>query len=175
MIQGYDRHIENLIAELDATGHVTHKSYAKTSVTLHHNAGVKLSHEDILHLWKTRPASAHFDVDVKGALAQYVRVHEYAWAVGNTEGNMRTISIEMADLTGPHDTPAWEIADATWRSAARLAGFLHARYLQGHPRPTNSSLFVHHHWTATSCAGPWVDHHRGEILHVAQASYDHFK
>jgi hypothetical protein len=82
----YDLPVKDLIAGLDATGHVTHTAYRKTSVTFHHNGG-RLSHEGVLEVWKTREASAHFDVDGNGAVAQYVRVNEYAWATGNTEGN----------------------------------------------------------------------------------------
>jgi hypothetical protein len=116
----YDRPVKNLIDQLSATGHVTHTKYKKKSVTFHHNGG-RLSHEGVLSVWKTRPASAHFDSDAFGRLAQYVEVHEYAWAVANTRGNQETISIEMCNSTlGPN----WEVADPTWQEAARLAGWL---------------------------------------------------
>jgi hypothetical protein len=85
----YDRHIVNLIDELSRTGHVTHTKYKKKSVTLHHNGGVRFSHQTILNIWKTRPASAHFDIDAVGDPAQYVEAHEYAWAVANTRGQSR--------------------------------------------------------------------------------------
>lgn len=167
----YDRRVKNLIDELSATGHVTHTKYRKKSVTLHHNGGVRLSHRDILNIWRSRPASAHFDVDADGDVAQYVEEHEYAWAVGNTEGNCETISIEMANISG---RPNWEVGEATWKSAARLAGFLFARVIAGRPRPTRNNFFIHHHWTATSCAGPWVERHYDDILRAAQRAYDHF-
>lgn len=166
----YDRPILNLIDELDATGHVTHTRHRKTSVTLHHNGG-RLTRRDVLRVWRTRPASAHFDVDVQGRLAQYVRVHEYAWACGNTEGNKRSIHIEMANLSlGPR----WRVNEETWHGAARLAGWLHAHVLHGHPRPTRHSLFYHHHWLQTDCAGPFMDSIYGHVLHRAQRAYDHF-
>jgi hypothetical protein len=168
----YDKHIVNLIDELSRTGHVTHTKYKKKSVTLHHNGGVRFSHQRILSIWRTRPASAHFDVDAAGALAQFVEAHEYAWAVGNTRGNQESISIEMANISaGPH----WEVADVTWQAAARLAGWLFAHVIDGRPRPTRSNFFVHKHWSATSCAGPYVDAHYGEILHAAQQAYDRFR
>jgi hypothetical protein len=167
----YDRHIVNLIDELSRTGHVTHTKYKKKSVTLHHNGGVRFSHQTILNIWRSRPASAHFDVDAVGDPAQYVEEHEYAWAVGNTRGNQETISIEMANISG---SPHWEVAEATWQGAARLAGFLFAHVIDGHPRPTRSNFFVHHHWSSTACAGPFVDSHYDEILHAAQQAYDHF-
>ena len=165
----YDKPVKNLIDQLSATGHVTHRAYKKTSVTLHHNGG-RLSHEGVLNVWKTRPASAHFDVDAAGAVAQYVKVNEYAWAVGNMVGNQSSISIEMADETlGPE----WKVSDTTWKAAARLAGWLLFKVVG--ERPTKSNLFYHHHWSATSCAGPYMDKLYTKVLAEAQAAYDHFK
>lgn len=165
----YDQPVKDLIAALDATKHVTHKQYKKTSVTFHHNGG-RLSHEGVLEVWKTRPASAHFDSDKTGAIAQYVRVLEYAWAAGDTEGNMRSIHIEMANETlGPE----WRIAEPTWRSGARLAGWLFAKVIGA--RPTKDNVFVHHHWCATKCAGPFIDKIYDQLLAEVQAAYEHFK
>ncbi|MFI0813349.1 peptidoglycan-binding protein [Streptomyces echinatus] len=165
----YDRAVLNLIDELSATGHVTHKSYKKTSVTLHHNGG-RLSHRGVLDVWKKRPASAHFDVDATGAVAQYVKVNEYAWAVGNMAGNQRTISIEMANATLE---PGWTVAEATWKNAARLAGWHFAKVIG--ERPSRSNLFYHHHWSSTACAGPHMDKIYDKVLAAAQEAYDHFK
>lgn len=163
----YDQRVENLIDELSRTGHVTHSKWKKKSVTLHHNGGVRFTHQTILNIWRTRPASAHFDVDQYGAVAQYVDVHEYAWAVGNTLGNEETISIEMADLSAH-----WEVSEATWRSAARLSGWLFEHVIG--ERPTRDNFFPHRHWSATSCPGPYVMSVWGHILQLAQQSYDHF-
>ncbi|MFE1285845.1 peptidoglycan-binding protein [Streptomyces sp. NPDC058751] len=165
----YDRPVSNLIDKLSATGHVTHKSFRKTSVTLHHNAG-RLSHQGVLNLWKTRPASAHFDVDAAGAVAQYVKVNEYAWAVGNVAGNQSSISIEMANATL---APNWTVAEATWKNAARLAGWHFAKVIGA--RPSKSNLFYHHHWSATTCAGPHMEKIYDKVLTEAQEAYDHFK
>lgn len=165
----YDKSVENLIDQLSATGHVTHTAYKKTSVTLHHNGG-RLSHAGVLSTWKTRPASAHFDVDASGSVAQYVKVNEYAWAVGNTSGNQSTISIEQANSTL---SPNWEVAEATWKSSARLAGWLFAKVIG--ERPSKSNFFVHKHWSATDCAGPYIDKVFPQILAAAQSAYDTFK
>jgi hypothetical protein len=164
----YDCPVANFIDALSATGHVTHTSYKKTSVTLHHNAG-RLSHQDVLDVWRVRPASAHFDVDAAGAVAQYVKVHEYAWAVGNTVGNQTSISIEMANATL---APDWTVAEATWKNAARLAGWLSAEVTG--ERPSTSNLFYHHRWSSTLCAGPYMDRVYDEVLAAAQAASDHF-
>lgn len=165
----YDCPVANFIDELSTTGHVTHTSYRKTSVTLHHNAG-RLSHQGVLDVWKVRPASAHFDVDAAGAVAQYVKVNEYAWAVGNTVGNQSSISIEMANATL---APNWTVGEATWRNGARLAGWLFAEVIG--ERPSRSNLFYHHHWRSTVCAGPYMDQIYDGVLAATQVAYDHFK
>ncbi len=165
----YDCPVANFIDQLSATGHVTHTSYMKTSVTLHHNAA-RLSHQGVLEVWKVRPASAHFDVDAAGAVAQYVKVNEYAWAVGNTVGNQKSISIEMANATL---APDWTVGQATWKDAARLAGWLFAKVIG--ERPSRTNLFYHHHWSATVCAGPFMDRIYDEVLAAAQVAYDSFK
>lgn len=165
----YDRPVKNLVAGLNATGHVTHTKHRKDMVTLHHNGG-RLSHEGVLAVWKTRPASAHLDVDGQGAVAQYVELNEYAWACGSTNGNQRSISIEMANSAVGGN---WPVAEVTWREAARLAGWLFAVVIGA--RPTRDNLVVHHHWKATTCAGPYIDSKMGEILQIANQSYDYFR
>lgn len=164
---GYDRPIKDLVDALSATKHVTHTVSKKTSVSLHHNGGVHASHEDVLETWKSREASAHFDVDVNGAIAQYVKVDEIAWGVGNWEGNVETISIEMADAVG---APLWEISDVTQVNALRLAAWLFVHVIG--QRPSSSNFFPHQHWTSTDCPGPYVMARFASFLSVVQANYD---
>lgn len=164
----YDRPVKNLIAGLDATGHVTHTAYRKTSVTFHHNGG-RLSHEGCLEVWKTRPASAHFDVDGVGDIAQYVRVAEYAWACGNTQGNKESVHIELANATL---APDYQVADATWQSGARLGGWIFARVIG--ERPTRETVHVHHDWKSTLCAGPFIDKIREQLFQAVLAAYNEF-
>lgn len=164
----YDQPVANYIDALSRTGHVTHSKYKKTSVTFHHNGG-RLSLAGILEVWKTRPASAHFQSDASGRIGQYVNVNEYAWAVGNTQGNCSSISIEMADKTL---APNWEVAEVTWKSAARLAGWLFAKVIK--TAPTKSNVFVHHHWKSTDCAGPYIDRIFNSLLAEVQAWYKVF-
>ena len=162
----YDRPVLDLIAGLDATGHVTHTQHRKDMVTLHHNGG-RLSHQGVLSVWQTRPASAHFNVDAPGTVAQYVRVNEYAWSTGSTEGNQRSISIEMCNQSL---SPDWVVGEATWQAAGRLAGWLFLRVIGA--RPTSRNLVVHKYWFATACAGPHIDKVYNQILAIAQRYYD---
>lgn len=168
MVAAYDKGVKDLIGGLNATGHVTHTKHVKNMVTVHHNGG-RLSHEGVLNVWKTRPASAHFDVDSAGNVAQYVEVNEYAWACGNTEGNQRSISIEMCNSATSGN---WPVSETTWRSAARLAGWLFAKVIKA--RPSAANLVPHHHWKATTCAGPYMDGVFGQFISVAQQAYDFF-
>lgn len=164
----YDQSVADFIAALSATNHVTHTRYKKTSVTFHHNGG-NLTHAGVLSVWKTRPASAHFDVDAHGRVAQYVDVKEYAWAVGNRGGNESTISIEMADETF---APKWEVSETTWKAAARLAGWLFAHVVK--ETPTKNNVHYHSDWSATECPGPYMDSIRTELLAEVQKWYAHF-
>jgi hypothetical protein len=164
----YDKPIQNFIAGLDATGHVTNTAYRKTSVTFHHNGG-RLSLQGCLDVWKTREASAHFDVDGQGALGQYAGVNMYAWATGNTEGNKSSISIEMANATL---APDYLIADVTWHEAARLAGWLFWRVIGA--APTRETVHVHHDWKQTACAGPYIDRIREQLFLAVEAAYNAF-
>jgi hypothetical protein len=170
----YDKPIADFIAGLNATGHVghsgypTHQKFHKTSVTIHHNGG-NLTLAGCLSVWTTRPASAHFQVDARGNIGQYVEVDEYAWAVGDVTGNESSISIETADdVLNP-----WHTADVTWKEAARLAGYLHAHVLGF--RPTDQSILPHRHWSATDCPGPYILSIFPQIITEAQTWYDHFK
>jgi hypothetical protein len=170
----YDKPVADFIAGLNATEHVghsgypTHQKFKKTSVTIHHNGG-NLTLPGILQVWKVRPASAHFQVDVKGNVGQYVEVDEYAWAVGNVFGNESSISIETADESlNPYAPSA-----ATFAEAGRLAGWLFAHVIG--ERPSSANMFPHNHWSSTDCPGPYILGHFSELIGVAQNWYDHFK
>ena len=164
----YDKPIVNLIDQLTATGHVTLTDYRKTSVTLHHNAGINTL-EQVLKTWETRPASTQFGVDKTQRIGQFTGVTKYAWACGNTEGNMRSIHIEMSNSTLG---PGWQVAELTWKAAARLAGWLFAKVIGA--RPTSGNFFYHRHWFATACAGPYMQGIYSKVLAAAQAAYDYF-
>lgn len=164
----YDKPVADFIAGLDATGHVTHTKHRKLSVTFHHNGG-RLSLPGILEVWKTRAASAHFQVDGVGAVGQYVRLTEYAWATGNTQGNQESVSIEMANAT---TAPGWTVSDATIEEACRLAGWIFARAFGF--APTNDNVHHHYDWKSTTCSGPYVRTIRAQMLKRVQEWYGFF-
>lgn len=169
MVANYDKGVRNLIAGLNATGHVTHTQHRKDKITIHHNGG-RLSHDGVLNVWKTRPASAHFNVDGLGTVAQYVEMNEYAWSTGTTNGNQRSISIEMCNAATGGD---WPVSELTWRSAARLAGWICAKVIG--IRPSSSVIVRHKDWKPTVCAGPYMDRMLNEFISVAAQAYDFFK
>jgi hypothetical protein len=169
MVAAYDKPVKNLIAGLNVTGHVTHTKHRKTMVTVHHNGG-RLSHEGVLSVWKTRPASAHFDVDGFGDVAQFVEMNEYAWATGSTNGNQASISIELCNSAVGGD---WPVSEVTWRSGARLAGWIFAKVIG--ERPSSANIVPHHHWKPTTCAGPYMDNTLASFVAVAQQAYDFFQ
>lgn len=165
----YDRPVINLIDELYATGHVTlSPNYTKTSVTIHHNAGINTA-QQVLDDWKTQQSSAHFDVDAQGTVAQYVETDKYAWAVGSTEGNQSSISIEQCNSTL---APGWDVSETTWKASARLAAWLFVNVI--HAAPTSSNLHPHHFWSATECPGPYMDSIWSEYVAEVQAQYEAF-
>lgn len=162
----YDRRVENHIAGLNATGHVTHTKHRKSKVTIHHNGG-RLSLLGILNVWKTRPASAHFQVDGRGAVGQYVNVNEYAWATGTTKGNQESISIEMANSATGGD---WPVSETTWHNAARLCAWLHWKVIGA--RPTRASVRMHKDWKSTACPGLHMTRRFDQFIKLSQWWYD---
>ena len=114
----YDRPVANYIDKITETGHVTNTPYRKTSVTFHHNGG-RLSLDGIYQVGRQRRASAHFQVDAKGDVGQYVAVPMYAWAVGNTN----SISAASHDTLAAHwNGTAWTITPTpAAASGGRLA------------------------------------------------------
>jgi N-acetyl-anhydromuramyl-L-alanine amidase AmpD len=77
--------------------------------------------------WFKNPAaqaSAHFVVSSTGAIAQMVPERDIAWHAGNWDVNVQSVGIEHAGYTNHTHFP-----DIQYRSSARLAGTITARYL----------------------------------------------
>lgn len=108
-------------------------------------------------IWQSRPASAHYGVD--GAFVrQYVWDKDYAWATGNTIGNLHGISIEHANMTldEPGSKRDYLVDEETWKNGAKLAAYLHKVHKLGRP-VKNVTLRRHSDFSATACPGPYFD------------------
>ena len=101
--------------------------------------------------------SAHFIIDLDGSILQCMPLDEVAWAIGTTEGNYSTISIECC-----HPDATGKFTDATYESLVKLVSWLCQKYgfsadqVKRHydyPR-TNSSGVVWH----KSCPLYFVNH-----------------
>ncbi len=101
--------------------------------------------------------SAHFIIDLDGSIIQCMPLDEVAWAIGTTEGNYSTISIECC-----HPDKTGRFTDATYESLVKLVSWLCREYglsadnVKRHydyPRK-NSSGYVWH----KECPLYFVDH-----------------
>ncbi len=101
--------------------------------------------------------SAHFIIDLDGSILQCMPLDEVAWAIGTTEGNYSTISIECC-----HPDSTGKFTNATYESLVKLVSWLCQKYdftadqVKRHydyPR-TNSSGVVWH----KSCPLYFVNH-----------------
>ena len=101
--------------------------------------------------------SAHFIIDLDGSILQCMPLDEVAWAIGTTEGNYSTISIECC-----HPDSTGKFTDATYESLVKLVSWLCNEYglstenVKRHydyPRQNSSGLIWH-----KSCPLYFVDH-----------------
>ena len=67
--------------------------------------------------------SAHFIIDLDGSIIQCMPLDEVAWAIGTTEGNYSTISIECC-----HPDKTGKFTDATYESLVKLVSWLCNEY-----------------------------------------------
>jgi N-acetylmuramoyl-L-alanine amidase len=91
--------------------------------------------------------SAHFIIDLDGSIIQCMPLDEVAWAIGTTEGNYSTISIECC-----HPDSTGKFTDATYESLIKLVSWLCNEYgltadqVKRHydyPRKNNSGVVWH--------------------------------
>lgn len=165
----YDLPIRNLIEDVNAAGHVTHKKCKKTSVTLHGN-GANLTLEGAVSTWRSRGVSAQFDIDISGNIAQGVVVDEYSWSVGPHVGNETSIHIDLANRTG---SPRFEFTEVTLRAAARLIGWLFVHVIDDHPSRDN--VLMHDYWSRVNCPGPFLVSIFDEFLGEIQGWYENYR
>lgn len=117
-------------------------------IVIHHNAANNWSAERVRDLWNNdREASAHYQVESNGTIAQLVHDYDTAWHAANADINARSIGIEHANISGP---PRWQISDATIEEGAHLVAALCRAYNLGRPA-WGRNVFGHSQFAQTSC------------------------
>ena len=119
------------------------------AIVIHHMATTNFS--IVPSIWKTRQASAHYGIK-DNSIKAYVDENNTAWAVGNWVWNTKTISIELCNSTG---TPKWKVSDKTIQSCIKLCAEITKR--RGWKKLVkNKNIYMHQHFQATACPGPYV-------------------
>ena len=141
-------------------------------VVIHHNAANNWSAERVRDLWNNdREASAHYQVEADGTIAQLVNDWDTAWHAANADINARSIGIEHANISGP---PRWQISDKTIEEGAHLVAALCHAYDLGRPA-WGKNVFGHSQFAQTSCPhqlAPGGEDH-DTYMRRAQWWYDH--
>lgn len=125
-------------------------------IFVHHMAG-NLTVEQCGKVFKNNEASAHYGIDGKGRIGQYVLEENTAWHCANKAYNQRSIGIELANDGGAKDN--WHVSDKTIAKCIELIvdickrnGIKKINYtgnLQGN--------LCMHCWTAsTACPGGYL-------------------
>lgn len=125
-------------------------------IFVHHMAGI-LTVEQCGNVFKTREASAHYGIDGKGRVGQYVLEENAAWHCANKEYNQRSIGIELANDGGAKTN--WHVSDKAIAKCIDLIvdickrnGIKKINYTGN----LNGNLCMHC-WTAsTSCPGGYL-------------------
>lgn len=90
--------------------------------------------------------SAHFIIGLDGEILQCMPLDEVAWAIGTTEGNYTSISIECC-----HPDASGKFTDATYKSLIKLVSWLCNRF-----DLERSDVLRHYDYVRYSSSGiPW--------------------
>lgn len=107
--------------------------------------------DDCYDTWQKREASAHYGVDGE-LVTQFVYDKDYAWACGDTWGNLHGLHIENANSTLG---PKWLVDHLTIKTSTRLAANAHVLYKLGRP-VSGKTLRQHDEFYETACPGPYL-------------------
>lgn len=125
-------------------------------IFVHHMAGV-LTAEQCGNVFKNREASAHYGVDYKGRIGQYVLEENAAWHCGNKAYNMRSIGIELSNDGGAKT--GWHVSDKTIARAIDLIADICKRNgisKLNYTGDLKGNLCMHRWVASTSCPGPYL-------------------
>lgn len=110
-----------------------------------------------------RQGSSHYGIGYDGEIAQYVSEDDTAWADGNWDSNLQSISIECANSSVGGD---WPVSDATLKSLSSLLADISRRNGLG-KYVLGKNLTWHQMYAATACPGPYMLARMGEIVDSA--------
>lgn len=85
-------------------------------IVIHHMAGV-LTAQQCTNVWTNREASAHYCIGSDGVIGCAVDENNTAWACGDWDANISSISIEFSNSVYGGD---WKVADKTIQLGIKL-------------------------------------------------------
>lgn len=160
---------DNLIADIEMplTGNFTFGRADRIQhVVVHHNGG-QLTVQGCWNTWQTRPASAHYQVQVDGVIGQLVNDWDTAWHANDAAENARSIGIEHANSYGT----SGPLSEATLDNGAHLVAALCKKYDLGRPA-WGVNVFGHSAFSQTECPGHIAGDQNSAYMVRAQAYYD---
>jgi len=125
-------------------------------IFVHHMAGV-LTVEQCGGVFKNREASAHYGIDGRGRIGQYVLEENVAWHTGNYSYNCRSIGIELSNSTGA--SGGWKVSDTTIQRCIDLIVDICKRNKitkLNYTGDLKGNLCMHTWVSATACPGPYL-------------------
>ena len=125
-------------------------------IFVHHMAG-NLSLETCARVFKNNPASAHYGIDSKGRIGQFVLEENTAWHCGNWSYNLRSIGIELANDGGAKQR--WHVSDKAIASCIKLIVDICKRNgikKINYTGDLRGNLCMHCWTMATACPGPYL-------------------
>ena len=135
-------------------------------IVVHHNAG-SFTAQQVYNIWQSREASAHYQVETSGRIAQLVWDSNTAWHTGLWEANLTSIGIEHANSS----TSTSPLTAETIEAGAHLVAALCKHYGLGRPQWL-VNVFPHQHFTSTQCPGHLATTQRGQYMTRAGYWYD---
>lgn len=125
-------------------------------IFVHHMAGI-LTAEQCGNVFKTREASAHYGIDNKGRVGQYVKEEDTAWHCGSKYYNQRSIGIELSNDAGASGN--WHVSDKVISKCidlivdiCRRNGISKINYTGD----LKGNLCMHTWVASTACPGPYM-------------------
>ena len=125
-------------------------------IFVHHMAGI-LTAEQCGNVFKTREASAHYGIDNKGRVGQYVLEENTAWHCANKSYNQRSIGIELSNDAGASGN--WHVSDKVIAKCIELIVDICKRNnikTINYTGNLNGNLCMHTWLAATACPGPYL-------------------